>query len=458
MSARAALEAAVRKAPDYGDAWAMLAWLCLQDYAQGFDLRADSLAQGCTAARRAVEAAPSSPLAHSALAQALFFHKQFPGFREAAERAVALNLMDGVAVAFLGELLTYAGHAERGLAMATRAKQINPHHPGWCWYADFYDAYRRGDDRAALGFALKVNLPGHWGMHVALAAVHGQLGDGEAAARAVQDLLKVRPGFAATARKDFEKWWEPAYVERLIDGLRKAGIDLAAPAGADRTAVTAAAVAIAVLPFADMSVARDQEYFCEGMAEEIMSALVRVQGIRVASRTSAFRASRDEKDLAAIGRALSVGHVLEGSVRAAGDRLRVTAQLTDVGTGFHLWSERYDRATTDVLAVQDDIAGGVVDAVKARLSPGDHAVPTRSQPVNIDAYRAYLKGRHLRGKEHMDGALRAFEEAVRLIPARALVDRPRGGHRPRLRVRDDPPARRLRHRQGGPRHRDAAAG
>ena len=103
-----------------------------------------------TAARRAVEAAPSSPLAHFSLAQALFFQKEFQGFRNAAERAVALNPMDGNSIAFLGELLTYAGDAERGLALAERAKQLNPHHPGWYWYADFYDAYRRGDDRGAL--------------------------------------------------------------------------------------------------------------------------------------------------------------------------------------------------------------------------------------------------------------------------------------------------------------------
>ena len=142
----------------------MLALLCVQDYAQGFNLQADSLASGSTAARRAVEAAPSNHLAYFSLAQALFFQKEFQSFRNAAERAVALNPMDGNSIAFLGELLTYAGDWERGLALAGRAKQLNPNHPGWYWYADFYDAYRQGDDRGALGFVLKVNLPGHWGI------------------------------------------------------------------------------------------------------------------------------------------------------------------------------------------------------------------------------------------------------------------------------------------------------
>ena len=156
------------------------------------------------------------------------------------------------------------------------------------------------------------------------------------------------------------------------------------------------------------------------MAEEIMNALVRVDGIRVASRNSAFRAGHDGGGLKAIADALSVGHVLEGSVRTSGSRLRVTAQLTEVASGYHLWSERFDRDATDVFAVQDEIAAGVVEAVKARLGPGAKAVQARAQTTNLEAYRWYLKGRHLRhAKEDHGGAMRAFEEAVRLDPGHA---------------------------------------
>ena len=120
--ARSGLELAVRRAPDYADAWAMLALLCLQDYGQGFNLQADSLTSGLAAARRAVEAAPSSPLASFSLAQALFFQKEFEGFRNVAERVpAALNPMDGNSIAFLGELLTYAGDSDCGLTLAGRA-------------------------------------------------------------------------------------------------------------------------------------------------------------------------------------------------------------------------------------------------------------------------------------------------------------------------------------------------
>ena len=109
-----------------------------------------------------------------------------------------------------------------------------------------------------------------------------------------------------------------------------------------------AQVSIAVLPFSDMSAAKDQEYLCEGMAEEIMNALVRIDGIRVASRTSTFRAGRNGDDLGAISRALSVGHVLEGSVRTAGARLRVTAQLTDVSSGY-IDSKTYQLGTAGII-------------------------------------------------------------------------------------------------------------
>jgi TolB-like protein len=225
-AARSALESATQRAPAHADAWAMLAFLCVQDYGQGFDLRPDALATGLAAARRAVEVAPSNPLANWSLAQALFFHKEYQSFRNAADRAAALNPMDGNSIAFLGEMLTYAGDTKRGLELAARAKQLNPNHPGWYWYTDCYDAYRRGDFRGALHYALKVNLPNHWFWYAAQAAACGQLGDLDAAAKAVQGLLRLRPGFPTTARQDIEKWWNPDYVEKMLEGWRKAGLEI----------------------------------------------------------------------------------------------------------------------------------------------------------------------------------------------------------------------------------------
>jgi TolB-like protein/tetratricopeptide (TPR) repeat protein len=226
VPARAGLEVAVRKAPSNGDAWAMLSFLCIQDYAHGFKLQSDALASGLSAAHRAVETAPSSHLAYYALAQALFFHKEIQSFQNAVERAVALNPVDGNSLAFLGEMLVYSGSPERGLELAARAKQLNPAHPGWYWYVDVCNAYRQGDYHGALRFVLKVNLPDHWPMHMFLIAVHGQLGDTGAASKAIRQLFRVRPDFAATGRADVEKWWEPGFVEQLAEGWRKGGLEM----------------------------------------------------------------------------------------------------------------------------------------------------------------------------------------------------------------------------------------
>ncbi len=178
-----------------------------------------------------------------------------------------------------------------------------------------------------------------------------------------------------------------------------------------------APVSIAVLPFADMSPAKDQEYLCEGMAEEIMNALVGA-GIRVAARMSTFRAARQGEDLTAVARVLNVGHVLDGSVRTAGARIRVTARLTDATAGFQVWSEKFDRELVDVFAVQDEIAAGVVAAVRSRLGAESAALQARRQVPNLEAYQHYLMGRHLRFTKNDHGsALLSFERAVALDPS-----------------------------------------
>ena len=421
-SVRAALERAVQEAPGNADCWALLSNLCREEYAHGFNPKPDPLGRALAAARRAVEIAPSNHLAYHALATALFLRRELSAFRSAAERAIALNPMDGFTMAYLGSLIAYSGDWERGCAMAKQARELNPHHPSWYWFSDCFNAYRQSDDRVALDIARKIQMPGFWRANLALAATYGQLGERESAARALRRAARAAADLRHRRRAELQKWWDPELVERLMDGLRKAGLDVPAPARAGRAAATRdAAVSIAVLPFTDLSAAKDQDWFCEGMAEEIMNALVGVDGIRVASRTSAFQARRQRADLAAIGKLLSVGQVLEGSVRTAGDRLRVTARLVDVESGFQLWSERFDRKAEDVFAVQDEIAAGVVKAVQARLSPGERTLRARPRVANLEAYEHYLKGRHLRYTKNDHGnARRSFQRAVALDPSHAL--------------------------------------
>ena len=230
-AARSALERAVQQPPDRGDCWAMLSMLYREEYTHGLNVRPDPIGRALAAARRAVDAAPTNHLGYHALASALFFRRELGAFRTAAERAIALNPMDGFTAAYLGFLIAYAGDWERGCALAERSTQLNPHHPGWYWFPLFFNAYRQRDYRRALEIVLKVNMPAFWRTQFALAAAYGQLGEKESARNAVQDLLAIRPNFSVTARDELRKWWDPQLIEHLIEGLRKAGLEIAAEQG-----------------------------------------------------------------------------------------------------------------------------------------------------------------------------------------------------------------------------------
>ncbi|MGA3022578.1 MAG: adenylate/guanylate cyclase domain-containing protein [Thermoplasmata archaeon] len=174
---------------------------------------------------------------------------------------------------------------------------------------------------------------------------------------------------------------------------------------------------LAVLPLANMSPDPQDEFFADGLTEEIMSELSSVPGLRVIARTSVMRFRGGAKGVSEIGKELRVGTILEGSVRRAGNRIRITAQLVDAGTEEHLWSGKYDRELVDIFAIQSEIAKEVAAALHIALP----SAPTtgRRRPPNISAFKAYLRGRHLwnrRSDEHIRAALRCFEEALQLDP------------------------------------------
>ncbi len=172
---------------------------------------------------------------------------------------------------------------------------------------------------------------------------------------------------------------------------------------------------IAVLPFVNMSADAENEYFCDGLAEELLNALAKIDALRVAARTSAFSFKGKETDVREIGRKLNVSTVLEGSVRKAGDRLRITAQLVNVADGYHLWSERYDRLMEDIFDVQDEISLAIVEALKVKLLGAEKAAVLKRYTENTDAYQLYLKGRFFWSKRSEYGlktAIRYFEQAI----------------------------------------------
>jgi adenylate cyclase len=184
------------------------------------------------------------------------------------------------------------------------------------------------------------------------------------------------------------------------------------------------AASIAVLPFTDMSREKDQEYFCEGMAEEIINALSRLKGLRVASRTSAFQFRKTAADSREIGRRLRVGTLLEGSVRRAENRLRIAVQLTDAESGYQLWSGCYEREMRDIFAVQDEIAQNIVQTLRLTLTAEERGALQKAPTTDVQAYDYYLRGRkfyYLFSRRDVEFAIQLFSQAVELDPAYVLA-------------------------------------
>lgn len=213
-------------------------------------------------------------------------------------------------------------------------------------------------------------------------------------------------------------------LEVTPDGIRRTKKRRKQASHAKQAAGDQVVHSIAVLPFADMSPEKDQDHFCEGMAEEIINSLARIQGVQVASRTSSFQFKGTAMDIDAIGERLNVNTVLEGSVRKAGNHLRVTAQLINVGDGYHIWSEGFDRELQDIFGIQKEIAENVARAFKVSLSPATEKAIEHRPTQNMEAYEFYLRGRRHFYQFSDSGWKQAredFSRAIDLDPDYALA-------------------------------------
>jgi TolB-like protein/Tfp pilus assembly protein PilF len=181
---------------------------------------------------------------------------------------------------------------------------------------------------------------------------------------------------------------------------------------------------IAVLPFEDMSPQKDQEYFCDGMTEEIINALTHVESLKVIARTSSFAFKGKQKDMREIGRKLDVETLLEGSIRKDGKQLRITAQLIKVTDGSHIWSEKFDREMVDIFAIQDEISQAIVDNLEVKLLLKKNEPILKHHTEDLAAYNLYLKGRYLinlLSEENFKKGLECFNQAIALDPGYALA-------------------------------------
>ena len=236
-------------------------------------------------------------------------------------------------------------------------------------------------------------------------------------------MRSVRPETSAGLEAVVQKAMARTPAERFASAAELVAalgtLEAAIPGGAVAAAPEGKA-SIAVLPFLNLSPDPENEYFSDGITEELMGALAKLPGLRVAARTSSFAFKGKERDIRDIGQRLRVGTILEGSVRKAGTRIRISAQLVDVNDGYQLWSETYERDLQDVFAVQDEIARTIAAALKLKLLAGGEAVLATPGTSNLEAYTSYLQGRHFTRTRTPAGLKRAvtcYEQAIALDPS-----------------------------------------
>src|SRR5438477_302817 len=446
-SAHAALKSRLQRAMErdeaQSDLCACLAEIYVDEYAFGFQDDATSLDRALAAARRAVEIDRSNQFAMVALAQTHFFRQDLAAFRPAAERAMALNPLNTDALGIMGLQIVHIGEFDRGTAIVRRAMELNPNHAGWMHFAPLWNHFRKGEYEQALGCANRVDVPGLFWPFLVMASACGHLGRRTEAAAAVRDLLALDPEFAAHVRYNVGTWhFASGLMEPILDGLRKAGLPIpengssdsprpsgtftSSPQRSENIHDAAPAKSVAVLPFVNLSADKHDEYLSDGMTEELINALARVPGLRVPGRTSCFAfKNKTEPDIfRKVGDQLHVDTVLEGSVRKAGDKLRVTAQLINVNDGYHLWAKDYDGDVKDILNFQSNVAEQVVQALQVQLGAEAARALSKKPTENPEAHRLYLLGRYEFGKYSAAGwasSIRYYEQALKLDPNYALA-------------------------------------
>jgi adenylate cyclase len=294
-------------------------------------------------------------------------------------------------------------------------KRLNPHYPASYLGVEGVALLflgRHDDATATLKEAIR-RQPTLWMAHARLAATYADSDRMGEAKSAAAELLKTRPKFTVDSFMKTQPFKKKEHKEWFRGLLLKAGLSENPPLPLpDKPS-------IAVLPFTNMSDDKEQEYFSDGITEEIITGLSKVPDLFVIARNSVFIYKGKPINVKQVGKELGVRYVLEGSVRKAGDNVRITAQLIDATTGGHVWSERYDRKMEDIFALQDDITKNIMTALQIKLTVGEEARLGAKGTDNLDAYMKYLQGRKLiynNNKEDNVRGRQLIEEVIAIDP------------------------------------------
>jgi len=424
--ARAMFEEAIALDASYGDAYAGLSRTYQRDiHFEAVDDRTEWEARALEAARQAVNLDSGSSFAHLALSGAYIWSNQHELAIAETRTAVELNPSSVQARLALGNRLDIIGDPERGIPILEEALALSPRDPNsHSYYAQLARANinARNYDRAleCIRESLRRKAD-HPHTYFVLAICLGYLGRIEEAKEAARKCEELHPGFLEK-RADWDIYLDPASNRHLLEGLRKVG-HLEGLSENDKILPLPDKPSIAVLAFENMSGDPEQEYFSDGITEDIITGLSAFRSLFVIARNSTFTYKGKPMNVTGVARELGVRYVMEGSVRKAGDRVRITAQLIDADDGHHIWAERYDRDLEDIFAVQDEITERVVTTVVPALDQAEQARAARKLPKNLDMWDCYQRGlwhMNRRRLREFRVARRHFQQAIRQAPQSPL--------------------------------------
>ena len=418
--ARNLYERAVKIDPKDSFAWTMLAWTHWIDAFLGYsESRAESFKQAVGLAKKALSMDDTLSDVYALLGGISLFQRHYEKAIAAGEKSIALGPNSATSHVLFGSTMTYAGRFEEAIALIKKGMRLTPHYPAFYLNQLGRPYFQTGRYKEALATykkLLKRSRKGEFNplsVHLNLAATYIMLDRDEEARAQVAEVLRISPNLSLEWVRKAAFYKNPVHLERVLIALRKAGLPDKPPLPLpDKPS-------IAVLPFVNMSGDPEQEYFSDGMTEEIITALSKVPQLFVIARNSSFTYKGKPVKVQQVGGELGVRYVLEGSVRKAGDKVRITAQLIDAKTNKHLWAERYDRDLKDIFAVQDDITMKIITAMEVKLTEGESAQLYAKGTENLEAYLRVLKGReylYRLNKEDNARARKMCKEAIALDP------------------------------------------
>jgi adenylate cyclase len=366
------------------------------------EIHAASLSSAHQSAAEALRCDDTEPMSHVANAVQCFWSGRLEQARESSERALALNPNSFLANFVVGGSLNYLGQCETAIGFHLKALDLSPTDP-FAWnclgsLAHTYLNLERYEDAIASADRAIVRRHGYLFGRVIRAAALAYAGRSREASEAIEAIREIAPDFSA-ARLDHYPFVREAQKRRLLAGLTLAGLESGPTEAPERPTTSHPTLpppdkpSIAVLPFQNMSGDPEQDYFADGVVEEIITELSRHKSLFVIARNSSFTYKGKLVDIKQVGRELGVRYVLEGSVRKAGGRVRITAQLIDSITGAHVWADRFDRELSDIFALQDDVTRSVVTAVEPSVRSAEVARKNSVPTQDLSAYDLCLRAR-----------------------------------------------------------------